>query len=199
MPHCDGCGRPIPFADPPTCDAYLADEWESLRRHANLWDTNTLRATVDERPLAGTRTPAEPVAPPSRHCCAPGQKQSVGARAARVKYDEPQCSVVPIWRTSCMSKPAGAGGAAPTPAPAQDPAIDRELTYPAAFLSLPTPAPSGSNRTALGVSRFPRDGMLRGRRSRRLQGAPAVPADSVIPGLASKVHLRVHRDGSFAA
>ena len=51
MRYCDGCGRPTTADESGLCDRCLSDEWTEIRRRANVWDVDGLRARVDERPL----------------------------------------------------------------------------------------------------------------------------------------------------
>ena len=51
MSFCEACGRPTIPDESGLCDACLSDEWRELRRRANVWDLDGLRATVEERPL----------------------------------------------------------------------------------------------------------------------------------------------------
>lgn len=50
MVYCEECGRPTERDDVALCDACLSDEWERLRRHANLWDVDRLRLSVEDPP-----------------------------------------------------------------------------------------------------------------------------------------------------
>jgi hypothetical protein len=58
MPFCPDCGRPARPDESGLCDRCLSDEWRELRRRANVWDLDGLRASVDERPLPTPPRPA---------------------------------------------------------------------------------------------------------------------------------------------
>ena len=51
MPFCEPCGRPTIPDEPGLCDRCLSNEWSEIRQRTNVWDVDTLRTSVDERPL----------------------------------------------------------------------------------------------------------------------------------------------------
>ena len=55
MVYCDQCGQLMYEDASGMCPICLSETWSELRTHANLWDLDALRATVDERPLPKPR------------------------------------------------------------------------------------------------------------------------------------------------
>ena len=51
MPFCETCGRSTIPDESRLCDRCLSTELREIRRRANVWDVDTLRANVDERPM----------------------------------------------------------------------------------------------------------------------------------------------------
>ncbi len=52
---CESCGRRTTPDLSGLCDPCLASEWSQVKRQANIWNPDALRATVEERPLPKTR------------------------------------------------------------------------------------------------------------------------------------------------